>query len=70
MTTTKVSEFIAAMERMRMPVQITIPLAVMFRFIPTIGEESRAINDAMRMRGIGIRGGNVLAMLEYRLVPG
>lgn len=66
--TMEVSAFIAAMERMHITRKIVIPLAVIFRFFPTIGEEYRAINDAMRMRGIGLRG-SPLAMLEYRLVP-
>ncbi|PWJ49994.1 energy-coupling factor transporter transmembrane component T [Faecalicatena contorta] len=66
--TMEVSAFIAAMERMHITRKIVIPLAVIFRFFPTIGEEYHAINDAMRMRGIGFRG-SPLAMLEYRLVP-
>ena len=71
MATTRVSEFIAAMERLRVPMSITIPLSVMFRFFPTVGEESRSINDAMKMRGIGLRsaGSNPAALLEYRFVP-
>lgn len=69
--TTTVSEFVASMERMHIPKQIIIPFSVMFRFFPTIKEESSSINDAMKMRGISFgktRGGPV-AMLEYRLVP-
>lgn len=31
-TTTTVSEFVAAMERLYLPQQITIPMSVMFRF--------------------------------------
>lgn len=38
-TTTTVSEFVAGMERLQMPRQITIPMAVMFRFFPTVMEE-------------------------------
>lgn len=53
-TTTTVSEFVAAMERMHMPKQIVIPLSVMFRFFPTVGEEASSISDAMRMRGISL----------------
>jgi energy-coupling factor transporter transmembrane protein EcfT len=70
-STTTVSEFIASMERMHIPRTIVIPFAVMFRFFPTVGEESRAIGDAMRMRGISLSGiiTKPLAMLEYRLVP-
>ena len=36
-TTTTVSEFVAAMERMHMPKQIVIPLSVMFGFIAMVG---------------------------------
>ena len=68
-TTTTVSEFMAAMERMHMPKQIVIPLSVIFRFFPTVGEEYSAISDAMRMRGVRFGGGKPSAMLEYRLVP-
>ncbi|MDR2786322.1 MAG: energy-coupling factor transporter transmembrane protein EcfT [Treponema sp.] len=68
-TTTTVSQFMAVMGRMRISEKITIPLSVMFRFFPTVGEEYAAISDAMRMRGISLAGGNPLAMLEYRLVP-
>lgn len=66
--TTKVSEFKAAMERMHVPDELTIPMCVMFRFFPTVREENASICAAMRMRGIGI-GGKVSKMLEYRMVP-
>ena len=68
-TTTTVSEFVAAMERLHLPRQITIPLSVMFRFFPTVAEEWSAIGDAMRMRGVRLGGGKAGAILEYRLVP-
>lgn len=70
-TTTTVSEFNAAMERMYVTEKITIPLSVMFRFIPTISEEMSAINDAMKMRGIEKSNffKNPILFLEYRLVP-
>lgn len=67
-TTTTVSEFMAAMARMRMPDWITIPLSVLFRFFPTLGEEARAIGATMRMRGISpLRNG--VAYVECALVP-
>ena len=66
---TSVSEFLASMERMHVTEKIVIPMAVIFRFVPTIGEEYRAIQDAMRMRGIRLGGKNPWLMLEYRLVP-
>lgn len=68
-STTTVSEFIAAMEKIHVPQCIIIPLAVMFRFFPTVKEESKSINEAMRMRGIQFAGGNPSNALEYRLVP-
>jgi energy-coupling factor transport system permease protein len=68
-STTKVSELIAALERLRISRKIVIPFAVMMRFFPTIAEEYGAINDAMRMRGIYFGGSDVLKILEYRIVP-
>ena len=67
MRTTTVSEFIAAMERMHMPAQLTIPLSVMFRFFPTIRENAANIHEAMRMRGAS--SANVSKLIEYQLVP-
>ena len=68
-TSTTVSEFNGAMERMHVPEKIIIPLSVMFRFFPTVMEEIQSINCAMRMRGIRLGGTKIDKMLEYRLVP-
>ena len=68
-STTTVSEFIAAMERMHVSQKITIPLAVMFRFFPTVVEEAGSINKAMAMRDIKFGGKKALQMIEYRLIP-
>lgn len=70
-TTTQVSEFVAAMQKMHVSEKIIIPFSVMFRFFPTVSEEASAISCAMRMRGIGLKGvtRNPAAVLEYRLVP-
>ncbi len=65
---TPVREFIAAMKKMHAPDAIVIPVSVMFRFIPAIGEEYRAISQAMSMREIAsVR--NPVTMIEYRIVP-
>ena len=69
LSSTTVSEFIAAMHRMHIPQQITIPLSVMFRFFPTVLEEFDSINTAMKMRDIRIGGKNSGKFIEYRLVP-
>jgi energy-coupling factor transport system permease protein len=68
-STTTVSDFMAAMRKMRVTEKIIIPLSVMFRFFPTVREEYAAIGDAMRMRGVSLAGGKPLRMLEYRFVP-
>ena len=69
LSSTTVSEFIAAMHQMHIPQQITIPMSVMFRFFPTVLEEFTAINTAMKMRDICIGGRNAGKFIEYRLVP-
>jgi energy-coupling factor transport system permease protein len=68
-TTTTVSDFMAAMRKMRVTEKIAIPLSVMFRFFPTVREEYADIGDAMRMRGVSLTGSKPVKMLEYRLVP-
>ena len=50
-STTKVSEFLSAMNRVHAPKNLVIPLAVMLRYIPTIQEDWRFIKDAMRPAG-------------------
>lgn len=71
LSTTKVSEFVLAMQRMHIPEAFIIPFSVMFRFFPTISEEAEAIGNAMRMRGITGKNffKNPQAVLEYRIVP-
>ena len=71
LTTTKVNEFVLAMEKMHVSQKLIIPLSVMFRFFPTVGEESASISDAMRMRKLGLRyfWRRPVEILEYRMVP-
>ena len=61
--TTRVSEFLTAMNRLHVSDKLTIPISVVFRFFPTIAEEYRSINDAMRMRGVEM--GAKKAVLAY-----
>lgn len=63
--TSTIGEYISALMAMRCPNAIMIPIAVMFRFLPTIQEEFTAIRRAMKMRNL--YGG--FHMLEYALVP-
>ena len=70
---TTAGECVTSLGRMHVGRQVTIPLSVLFRFIPTMREESMAIRDAMRMREIqfGTRRfwRDPAALIEYRFVP-
>lgn len=50
--TTKVGEFLSAMARLRVPKKLTIPIAVMLRYLPTIREDWHFIQDSMRLRDV------------------
>ncbi len=65
---TKVSEFVLAMEKLHLPRAITIPFAIVFRFFPTLKEEYSSIQDAMKMREISLKNG-LFSTIEYRMVP-
>ena len=67
--TTTIGEFVSAMQRMHVPDGITISLAVVMRFFPTIKEEYASIRDAMKMRGVMLGGGNAAKMIEFRMIP-
>lgn len=71
-TTTKVSEFIASMEKSNIPKEITIPLSVIFRYIPSVYEEIKSITNAMKMRGFGFNAKslrNPLKLVEFYMIP-
>lgn len=71
--TTKINDFIASMEKMRIPAIVVIPLAVTLRFMPTIQTEFRFIKNTMKMRGISLSLGSIvkrpLITTEYAMVP-
>ncbi len=71
--TSTVSAFMSALTMMKVPPSITIPVAVIFRFIPTVKEQWTNINRAMSFRGIniGVTGfiKNPIAYIEYIMVP-
>lgn len=71
-STTKVSEFIASMEKSSIPRDIIIPVSVVFRYIPSVFEEIKSITDAMKMRGFGLNVKslkNPLKLMEFYMVP-
>ena len=51
-STTKVGEFLSAMARLHVSKKLTIPIAVMLRYLPTIREDRHYIKDAMRLRDV------------------
>lgn len=72
-SSTRVGEMVAALQKIRVPKNIIVPLAVVIRFFPTIQEEFASILDAMKVRGIRFSAKNLLMhpvlLLEYILVP-
>ncbi|MDO5732880.1 MAG: energy-coupling factor transporter transmembrane component T [Eubacteriales bacterium] len=65
--TTDVGTLVTALDGLRCPKALSIPIAVMFRFFPTLHEERRNIQFAMKMRGISLR--HPFAYVESVLVP-
>ena len=51
-STTKVGEFLSPMARLHVPKKLTIPIAVMLRYLPTIREDWHSIKDAMHLRDV------------------
>ena len=75
LSTTKVSEFLSAMNRIHAPKKFVITFAVMLRYIPTIQEDWHFVKDAMRMREVQFGTKkfwqNPAALIEYRFaLPG
>jgi energy-coupling factor transport system permease protein len=58
--TTRISEFLSAMNKLHAPKSLTIPLAIMLRYIPTIQEDWHFIKDAMRLRDVSPTPGGFL----------
>lgn len=71
--TTRISQFLSAFQAMHLPMQVIIPVAVLFRFLPTVQEEWTGIRKAMAFRGISLTPAFVLRhpgkTIEYILIP-
>ncbi|EET62464.1 hypothetical protein BRYFOR_05499 [Marvinbryantia formatexigens DSM 14469] len=71
--TTHMDDLMAALQRMRLPQAVTIPLVVMFRYIPTLRIEYRMIRNTMDIRGISDTAWkqitHPLSTIEYILIP-
>ena len=72
-TSTKIGDLSAALYGMRLPRAIVVPLVIAVRFFPTLKEESSAVADAMRVRGLAPSIKNLatkpVLMLESAVVP-
>ena len=71
--TTRISQFLSAFQAMHLPVTAMIPVAMLFRFIPTVQEEWNGIRKAMAFRGISLSPSSIIRhpgrSVEYILVP-
>lgn len=65
--TSDVGTIISSMDKIKISKNLSIPIAVMFRFFPSFKEEKKNIKMAMRARGINFK--NPIRYLEYVSVP-
>ncbi|MBL1226082.1 energy-coupling factor transporter transmembrane component T [Enterococcus sp. BWR-S5] len=73
MDKTKISEWIAALQKWRVPFYILIPLTVLFRFFPTLIQDFKSIRNAMKFRGIAVSTAALFLhpfqTMEYIIIP-
>ncbi|MEG0551816.1 MAG: energy-coupling factor transporter transmembrane component T [Vagococcus sp.] len=73
MNQTKMSEWIAAMKKMKIPKVVIVPFSVVCRFFPVLIQDFKQIRRAMKFRGVGINSIDLvkhpLLTLEYIVVP-
>lgn len=71
--TTRINHLLAALQSMKMPSFVMIPLAVLLRFIPTVQDEWNGIQKAMAFRNISLDADAILRAptktVEYILIP-
>ncbi|WP_390622202.1 energy-coupling factor transporter transmembrane component T [Campylobacter ureolyticus] len=53
--TSDVGTIISSMDKLKISKNLSIPIAVMFRFFPSFKEEKKNIKMAMRVRGINFK---------------
>ncbi|MCR4692013.1 MAG: energy-coupling factor transporter transmembrane protein EcfT [Lachnospiraceae bacterium] len=71
--TTRISQFLSAFQAMHLPVKVIIPIAVFFRFLPTVADEWNGVRKAMAFRGIRLSPVQIIChpwkTIEYVLIP-
>ena len=65
--TSDVGTIISSMDKLKISKNVSIPIAIMFRFFPSFKEEKKNIKMAMRVRGINFK--KPIKYLEYVSVP-
>jgi len=58
--TTSPNDFAKALEKMRVPHSITFIFTATMRFVPTLLKEVEAVMDSLRLRGLRLRGRDIL----------
>lgn len=71
--TTYMDDLMVSLQRIHLPQAVTIPLVVMFRYIPTLRIEYGMIRDTMKIRGIcdtiWKKITHPISTIEYILIP-
>ena len=63
--TTSPNDLAKALEKLRIPSSITFTLTIALRYIPTLFREVRAILDALKLRGVRLRGRDLIQNPNY-----
>ena len=69
--TTKMSDLVYSLKKLKLPNFLIIPVSVMFRFFYSIKEDYQKINEAMYMHGLTMKNffKEPTKILEYKCVP-
>lgn len=49
---TPMNELLAALRKLHIPMLVLIPVAVMYRYLPTVGKEITYVRESLKMRGL------------------
>lgn len=66
--TTTSTQILNAMQAWRLPLQMWVPLAVVFRFGPAVRQEAKAIHSALKLRGLW-QPYNLVTTTKFFLLP-
>ena len=71
MTTTKMSDLVYSLQKIKLPNTIIIPISVMFRFFYSIKQDYKIIGEAMYMHDLTLKSffKNPSRFIEYKFVP-